>query len=64
MSKPMTISVTLAITLKDPDEWTTTFGIEGRPAIRQDVKEYIENGVRGMGAFGNGEIEADVDLTR
>lgn len=61
---PMFVSVTLTVALKDPGEWTTTFGIEGRAAIRQDVKEYVINGVQGMGVFGNGEVDADITLTR
>lgn len=60
----MIVSITLAIALKDVTEWTTAFGVEGRAKIRQDVKEYVENGVQGMGVFGNGEVEADVRLVR
>lgn len=60
----MIVSVTLAIALKDVADWTTAFGIEGRAKIRQDVKGYVENGVQGMGVFGNGEVDADVRLVR
>lgn len=60
----MFVSITLTVALKDAAEWTTTFGIAGRAAIRQDVKDYVVNGVQGMGVFGNGEVEADITLVR
>lgn len=60
----MFVSITLTVALKDATEWTTAFGVDGRAAICQDVKEYVFHGVRGMGVFGNGEVEADITLVR
>lgn len=58
----MKIVVTLEIEIEDPDDWTVTFGVEGKAAIRKDVKEYVENAVQGAGVFGNGEVPATVKL--
>lgn len=61
---PLTVSVQLNVTINDLADWTTAFGIEGRDAIRRDVKEYVLNLVQGAGVFGNGEVGADVNLKR
>lgn len=55
----MKVSVTVAIDL-DAEDWTTTFGVEGAKAIRQDVKDYVVSLVRDAGVFGNGEVEAKI----
>jgi hypothetical protein len=57
----MKINVNVTIELPDPEEWTITFGIEGTKEIRQNVKEYVGEGIRSMGVFGNGEVEAEVN---
>lgn len=56
----MKISVTLIVELHDPEDWTTTFGVEGAREIRQDVKDYIGYGVQAYGVFGNGEVKATI----
>ncbi len=61
MAEPLKVTVTLTITIEDPDEWTTTYGVQGRAKIRQDVKEYVGNGIQQSGAFGSGEITATID---
>lgn len=61
---PMTISIELVITLKDPEQWTVAFGIEERARIRQDVKSYVLNQVCGAGVFVNGEVTADIKPKR
>jgi hypothetical protein len=61
-AKPMTVVITVEITLPDPEQWTTAFGIEGRAVIRQDVKQYVANQIRGEGVFGDGEVAAEVAL--
>lgn len=58
--QPMKISVTVIVELEDPSQWTTTFGVEGHTAIREDVKRYVATGVDGV--FGNGEVKAKVYL--
>lgn len=58
--KPMKVSVTIIVELEDPSQWTLAFGVEGRAAIREDVKSYVANGVDGV--FGNGEVKAKVYL--
>jgi hypothetical protein len=60
----MTISVELTVTLQDPSEWTTAFGIEDRPEIREDVKSYLLNIAQHSGVFGNGEVTATVQRKR
>lgn len=58
----MKIILTLVIELTDPQEWTTTYGVEGEQAIRQDVKEHIAGSIAPDGSlFGNGEIDMKVD---
>lgn len=60
-SPPLTVTVTLVVTL-DPDDWAQTFGVGGRAAIRQDVKDYVLGLVRDAGVFGDGEVPARVVL--
>lgn len=62
--KPMTITVALTVILPDPQQWTTTFGVETRREIREDVKEYVLNEAQHAGVFGNGEIQAEISLKR
>jgi hypothetical protein len=59
--EPLKVSVTLTITLANPDDWTIAFGEKGRAAIRDDVKSYVGNLIPESGVFGNGEVEASVD---
>ncbi|MEV6313576.1 hypothetical protein AB0M10_33945 [Streptomyces sp. NPDC051840] len=58
----MTILVTLAVTLRKPSDWTTAFGVEGRAAIRKDVKAYVGREFSPGGVFADGEVEAEVKL--
>lgn len=58
----MKIVVILEVEIEDPDDWTVTFGVEGKAAIRKDVKEYVENAVQHAGALGNGEVSNTVKL--
>jgi len=51
----MKIIVKISVDI-DPESWTTTFGTEGAADIRNDVKDYIGEGARHMGALGNGEV--------
>ncbi|MFH9731941.1 hypothetical protein [Streptomyces sp. NPDC017260] len=60
--KPLKVVVTLEVTLKDPSEWTTAFGVEGRREIAQDVKRYVASHLATGGVFSNGEVQAEVDL--
>jgi hypothetical protein len=57
----MKIRVVITIDLPDPEQWTTAYGIEGAANIRRDVKQYVGNGIQQSGAFGTGEVDADVD---
>ncbi len=59
----MKVRIVVTVDLKDPQQWTDTFGVEGARAVHADVKQYVGNGVQGLGAFGNGEIDADIDWT-
>lgn len=59
MTKPMKIRVVLEVMLADPDQWTTAFGVEGRRAIREDVKSYVANEAGG-GVFSDGEVAGTV----
>lgn len=56
----MKIVLQVTIEISDPDDWTMTFGVEGTTAIRQDVKEYVGNGIQQLGVFRDGEISAEV----
>jgi hypothetical protein len=60
MAQPLKVYVTLTITIENPAHWTTTFGVEGREAIRQDVKEYVGTSAQHLGVFGNGEVDAEI----
>lgn len=60
MAKPLKVTVTITVEIADPDEWATTFGTEGRAAIRGDVKSYIGNAIQHSGAFGSGEVQAEI----
>jgi len=57
----MRIKVEIIVELPDPEQWTTTFGVEGAADIRADVKSYIGNEVQQAGCFGNGEVDATID---
>lgn len=57
----MRIRVLITVDLDDPGEWTTTFGVEGAAEIRRDVKSYIGNEVQHVGAFGSGEVTAEIN---
>jgi len=61
MSEPMTVVVKITVTVEDPDDWTTAYGVTGRAAIRKDVKSYIGNGVQGAFSGDNGEMITDID---
>ncbi len=56
----MKIVVTVEIELPDPEEWSDVFGIIGNKAIRQDVKESVQDILHR--AFENRDIEAKVKL--
>lgn len=56
----MKIALQITIEIKDPADWTLTFGTEGAAAIRQDVKEYVGNEIQHVGVFGNGEVPAEI----
>jgi hypothetical protein len=58
--KPLKVSVTVTVVLKDPEHWTTTFGVERRADIRNDVKGYVLNMVQNSGVFGSGEVDAEI----
>lgn len=58
--RPLTVKVTVTVTLKDPEQWTVAFGTEGRAAIRDDVKSYVSNGIHRYGVFGDGEVDAEI----
>lgn len=60
--KPLTIVVTVEVTLERPSEWTAAFGVEGRSEIRRDVKAYVGRELSSGGVFANGEVEAQVTL--
>ena len=55
----MRVRVAFTVEL-DPSEWSTTFGIEGNAAIREDVRRYIVDDVVKLGVFGSGEVNATV----
>lgn len=59
MAKPQTVFVTIEVTLTDPDDWTLAFGVEGRDAIKKDVKEFVVSNARDS-LIGSGEIAAEV----
>lgn len=42
----------------DPDDWTLAFGVRGPQFIRDHIREYVQEGLRSYGAFGNGERPA------
>lgn len=42
----MKVRVTVTVEI-DPEEWATAYGVEGTQAIRDDVKQYVANGVDG-----------------
>lgn len=54
----MKIAITITVDVKDPAEWTRSFGQEGAAAIRQDVKEYVGTNVQGLRVWE--EVEAEV----
>jgi hypothetical protein len=58
--KPLTVRVAMTVTLNNPGDWTTTFGVEGRAAIRQDVKEYVLYAMQNYWLFTNGEVDARI----
>jgi hypothetical protein len=52
------IAITITVDVKDPAEWTTTFGMEGAALIREDVKQYVGEAARGLRVWE--EVEAEV----
>jgi hypothetical protein len=57
----MKIALHLTVDLPDPEQWTTTYGVEGTAAIREDVKSYIANAIAPDGSLaGNGEVDMTV----
>ncbi|MET8342396.1 hypothetical protein [Streptomyces microflavus] len=62
LEKPLTVVVTVEVTLAQPSEWTAAFGVEGRAEIRRDVKAYVGRELSSGGVFANGEVEAEVNL--
>ncbi|AUG87250.1 hypothetical protein KGG77_gp18 [Streptomyces phage Omar] len=55
----MRVRVTITVDIKDPSEWTTTFGVEGAAEIREDVKSYVGNAAQGLRVWE--EVEAEVN---
>jgi hypothetical protein len=53
----MKININITVEI-DPEDWTTTFGVDTPEEIRSDVKNYIGAGIQGWGVFGSGEVEA------
>lgn len=53
----MKIAITITVDVKDPAEWTRSFGVEGAE-IRQDVKQYVGEAARGLRVWE--EVEAEV----
>jgi hypothetical protein len=51
------IAITITVDVKDPAEWTRSFGVE-RAGIRQDVKDYVGTNVQGLRVWD--EVEAEV----
>lgn len=41
-------------------DWTDTFGVEGKRAVGNDVKQYLGNELHKAGVFGSGEIDAEI----
>lgn len=58
--KPLRVTVTLAVEIENPDDWTLAFGTEGRDAIREDVREYVLHNAHD-GVFSNGEVAATIE---
>lgn len=56
----MRVRVEIIVDIPDPGEWTLAFGVAGLAEIRKDVKSYIGNEVQNIGAFGNGEVTAEI----
>jgi hypothetical protein len=52
------IAITITVDVKDPAEWTTSFGVEGRAQIREDVKSYVGNAAQNLRVWE--EVEAEV----
>jgi hypothetical protein len=52
------IAITITVDVKDPAEWTRSFGMEGAAKIRSDVKEYVGTNVQGLRVWD--EVEAEV----
>ena len=55
----MKVAITITVDIKDPAEWTRAFGMEGAPAIRQDVKQYVGEAVRGLRVWEEAEAEVN-----
>jgi hypothetical protein len=53
------VAITITVDVKDPAEWTRAFGMEGAPAIRQDVKQYVGEAVRGLRVWEEAEAEVN-----
>jgi hypothetical protein len=52
------IAITVRVDVKDPAEWTRSFGMERAAEIRQDVKDYVGTNVQGLRVWE--EVEAEV----
>jgi hypothetical protein len=52
------IAITITVDVKDPAEWTTSFGMEGAALIREDVKSYVGNAAQNLRVWE--EVEAEV----
>jgi hypothetical protein len=52
------IAITITVDVKDLAEWTTSFGVEGRAQIREDVKSYVGNAAQNLRVWE--EVEAEV----
>ena len=57
----MKIAVSLVIEIPDTEQWTAAFGVEGAPAIREDVKLYVHNLVQQAAVWD--EVDGEVHRT-
>lgn len=47
MGQKLKVRVEMTLVV-DADDWTTAFGVEGERRIRQDVQDYLCDGVNGL----------------
>ncbi|WP_179858096.1 hypothetical protein [Streptomyces sp. OK228] len=50
----------ITVDIKDPQQWTDTYGVEGAAEIRSDVKSHLGNAAQQIAPFGTGEVDAEV----